>query len=75
MSGLKPKMVDYSIMKELQRWGNILPIINKFESNDFEYVLNIKSEIISLIKNYDIEIFDVNSALSVLNSNITLEIM
>lgn len=54
------------MMKELKKMGNILPIISNSDTNDFEQILNNKSEMISLMINYDIEIFDVSSALLVL---------
>jgi septin family protein len=65
MSGPKPKVNDYSIMNELQKWVNILPVISRGDASDFDKVVNAKSELLSNLKNHEIEIFDVYSALSV----------
>lgn len=60
-----PKAIDYSIMNELQKWANILPVISRGDASDYNKVVNDKSELLSNLKNNEIEIFDVYSALSV----------
>ena len=65
MTGPSPKLNDYQIMKQLQNWGNIIPIIGRADGSEYDKVINVKSEIISSLKNYEIDIFDINSALNV----------
>ena len=63
--GPKPRMIDYLIIKEIQTYANVIPVISRGNNLGRENIIKLKTEINDNHKNYEIDIFNVQETIKV----------